>query len=321
MNPALSTALVISAAWCLDMIFGDPERLPHPVRWMGTAIGWAEARFRRLSLDLRVSGAMMSGGLILLAWAAAAGAAAAAGWFSPAAGAAVEALILFACISTRSLATEAEKMTRALQAGRIDGARARLGRIVGRDTDGLSRRQMARATVETVAENLVDGVVAPLFFAAVGGAPLAAAYRMINTLDAMIGHRSPRYRQFGVFAARVDDAANWIPARISVPLIAAAAQLLCRRGRAAFSTAAAEGHRHNSPNAGFPEAAFAGALEVSLGGPSRYGGVTVPKPWIGARFGPARTADIRRACDLMLLSSALCLVLMIAATGASALFR
>jgi adenosylcobinamide-phosphate synthase len=320
MNLVPSTVLVIAAAWALDMIFGDPERLPHPVRWMGAAIAWSESRFRGIALDLRVSGALMSTGLILLSWAAAAGAAAAAGWFSTAAGAVVEALILFACISTRSLATEAEEMMRVLQAGGIDAARVRLGRIVGRDTDGLSRRQMARATVETVAENLVDGIVAPLFFAAIGGAPLAAAYRMINTLDAMIGHRSPRYRAFGAFAARVDDAANWVPARISVPLIGVAAQILCRRGRAAFSTAAAEGRRHTSPNAGFSEAAFAGALEVSLGGPSRYGGVTVPKPWIGARFGPARIADIRRARDLMVLSSALCLVLMVAAAGVSALF-
>jgi adenosylcobinamide-phosphate synthase len=254
----------------------------------------------------------MATALILLSWGAAAVLAAAARWISPAAGILAEVAIVYVCISTRSLATEAEAVHRVLAEENLDDARARLGRIVGRDTERLTRHQIARATVETVAENLVDGVVAPLFFAALGGAPLAAAYRMVNTLDAMIGHRNERYRRFGSFAARIDDVANWIPARISVLFIAVAAQILCRRGGGVLSVAAADGRRHTSPNAGFPEAAFAGALQVKLGGPSRYGGKTVPKPFIGRGCGPVSRADILRARDLMVLAS---LFAMVAMTG------
>jgi adenosylcobinamide-phosphate synthase len=305
MIPPVSPGIVLPAAWALDLVLGDPERMPHPVRWMGAAVAGAEPRFRRLRLDLRISGALMAVFLILISWATAAAAVAAAGSISPAAAVAVEVLIVYACISTRSLATEAEGVARALAGGGIGDARRRLGRIVGRDTRHLSRRQMARATVETVAENLVDGVVSPLFFAALGGAPLAAAYRMVNTLDAMIGYRSEKYRRFGAFAARVDDAANWVPARISVHLIALAAQILCRRGRTSRLVAASDGRQHTSPNAGIPEAAFAGALGVKLGGPNRYGGRLVEKPWIGAAFGQVRPADIFRARDLMVLASLL----------------
>ncbi len=315
MTLVLCTALVVPVAWTLDLILGDPERFPHPVRWMGAAIGAAEPRFRALPVDERISGALMAGALILLSWAASAVLVGAARWASPAAGAAVEVVIVYACISTRSLATEAEAVHRVLADGDLPKARVRLGRIVGRDTGRLSRGQIARAAVETVAENLVDGVVAPLFFAALGGAPLAAAYRMVNTLDAMVGYRNQRYRRFGAFAARTDDAANWIPARFSVALIAAAAQILCRRGGNTFSVAFADGRRHTSPNAGYPEAAFAGALRVKLGGPSRYGGMTVSKPFIGGRYGPVRSADILRARDLMILAS---LLAMAAMTGLAA---
>ena len=310
MIPPVLTVLVLPAAWVLDLVLGDPERMPHPVRWMGAAIAGAEPRFRKLHVDLRTSGALMAALLIFVSWAIAAAVVAAARWLSPVAAVAVEVLIVFACISTRSLATEAEGMAQALAGGSVGDARRRLGRIVGRDTRHLSRSQMARATVETVAENLVDGVVAPLFFAAIGGAPLAAAYRMVNTLDAMVGYRNERYRRFGAFAARIDDAANWIPARISVPVIALAAQILCRRGRTSRAVAASDGRRHTSPNAGLPEAAFSGALKVRLGGPSRYGGTIVEKPWIGAQFSGVQPADISRARDLMVLASLLSMVAM-----------
>jgi adenosylcobinamide-phosphate synthase len=175
--------------------------------------------------------------------------------------------------------------------------------IVGRDVTELSDTGVARAAVETVAENLVDGVISPLFFAAIGGGPLAMAYKMVNTLDSMVGYKSPRYWEFGRAAAKIDDAANFLPARLSVPFIALAAQLLARNGKRALFTAMKEGEKHASPNAGFPEAAFAGALGVWLGGPNTYGGQVINKPVIGYRFGPTRPDHIRKACHCMVMAA------------------
>jgi adenosylcobinamide-phosphate synthase len=166
---------------------------------------------------------------------------------------------------------------------------------------------IARATVETVAENFVDGVLSPLCFAAVGGAPLAVAYKMINTLDSMVGYKNTRYIRFGTVAARIDDVANYLPARLSVLLIAAAARLLDGAGaqRRAWHTARTEGGRHASPNAGYPEAAFAGALAVRLNGPNYYHGRLVNKPYIGVGFGLVAMACIPKACQLMLVAAML----------------
>jgi len=178
--------------------------------------------------------------------------------------------------------------------------------IIGRDVASLSANGVKRGCVETVAENLVDGVIAPLFFAAIGGAPLAVAYKMVNTLDSMVGYKNERYVLFGKASARMDDIANYIPARLSVPVIALAAQLLAGKGRVALTTAVAEGGNHSSPNAGYAEAAFAGVLGVRLNGPNYYSGERVDKPWLGIRF--SRETDIRhirQACDLMFLSSLL----------------
>jgi adenosylcobinamide-phosphate synthase len=180
--------------------------------------------------------------------------------------------------------------------------------IVGRETDQLDKEGVSRAAVETVAENLVDGIVAPLFYAALGGGPLALAYKMVNTLDSMIGYQNDRYREFGWAAARLDDGANWLPARLTVPLVALAAAFLNGRWREVLTLARRDGRKHTSPNAGLSEAAFAGALAVRLGGSNRYHGVMVAKPWIGADFGPVKTDDIQRACDLMLLTAVCALV-------------
>jgi adenosylcobinamide-phosphate synthase len=174
---------------------------------------------------------------------------------------------------------------------------------VGREVKDLSEDGVARAAVETVAENLVDGVISPLFFAAIGGAPLALAYKMINTLDSMVGYKNETYRLFGKTAARIDDVANFLPARLSVPVIALVAHLLAGRGKIAFKTAVREGRQHTSPNAGFSEAAFAGALGVRLGGPNFYHGKRVEKPYIGKVFDSAHKHHIKSACELMMLSA------------------
>jgi len=179
----------------------------------------------------------------------------------------------------------------------------------------LTAKGVARAAVETVAENLVDGVISPLFFAALGGAPLAMAYKMVNTLDSMIGYKNEKYKNFGKTAARVDDVANFIPARISILVISWAAQTLSNKGSRAFETAVKEGANHTSPNAGYPEAAFAGALGVKLNGPNYYHGQLVSKPYIGVRFGEVNLIDIKKSCDLMILASGLWLGILCAIIG------
>jgi adenosylcobinamide-phosphate synthase len=190
--------------------------------------------------------------------------------------------------------------------------------IVGREVDQLDNTGVTRAAVETVAENLVDGVVAPLFFAVIGGAPLAMAYKMVNTLDSMIGYKNDRYLYFGRFAARMDDVANFIPARLSVPFIALAAQFLFGRGRAALNVVRRDGRAHASPNAGYPEAAFAGALGMWMGGPNVYHGKRVEKPVIGKGLGSAGSNHIRQACQLMLATS---LLVFIASAATMLLFQ
>jgi adenosylcobinamide-phosphate synthase len=220
-------------------------------------------------------------------------------------GVAVELLLLFYCLSARSLADAAMGVWRALVRGDLAEGRRAVAMIVGRETAALDEEEVARAAVETVAENLVDGILAPLFWAVLGGAPLALAYKMTNTLDSMIGYRNERYRSFGKVAARMDDGANWLPARLSPPLVGLAAALLNQSGGRAWRLARQEGHRHSSPNAGRPEAAFAGALNIRLGGPNRYHGRWVPKPTIGKGGRAVSAADIPRAVDLMWLTTVL----------------
>ena len=297
--------LTIPAAFALDALLGDPRSLPHPVRWMGKAIELAEPLFRRICVNEKLAGLLFAGSLILGCWGLSALVVSVAQRLHPAVGFAVEVILLFYCFSARSLGQAAIEIYHLLAAGDVAKARAQVAMIVGRDVDRYQADDIARATVETVAENVVDGVLSPLFFAALGGAPLALAYKMTNTLDSMVGYKNPRYLLFGRAAARIDDAANFIPARLSVLFIALAARLLGLSGRAAFNTAWHEGSHHASPNAGYPEAAFAGALGVQLNGPNFYGGVLVEKPYIGVGLEMVSFTHIRLACRLMTLTATL----------------
>ncbi len=279
--------------------------MPHPTRWMGKAISSLESVFRTCPFPLVLSGALFSGALIAGTW----GACRAVLWIAqgvdPIIKDVLETVLVYYSLSARTLGDSAMAVLKPLEGNRLKEARQKLAQIVGRDVKALDHERIARAAVESVAENLVDGVVSPLFYAAIGGAPLAMAFKMANTLDSMIGYRNASYMAFGKAAARIDDAANFICARLSTLFIALAAQLLAGRGGVTLKTAFREGRRHASPNSGYPEAAFAGALGVTLGGPGRYQGVLVHKPVIGAEFGRAQPVHIRRACDLMLLSALL----------------
>jgi len=301
----VSSALALTLAVVLDLLLGDPLWLPHPVRWMGKAIDVLEPRFRRLNLSPLYSGALMAAGLLLVVWIGGLLLVALAARLHPAAAVVVQTLMLYTCISARDLRDEALAVAGALSEKGLTAGRRAVSMIVGRETDRLDETGVTRAAVETVAENLVDGFVSPLFFFVLGGAPLAMAYKMINTLDSMIGYKNDRYLLFGRFAARLDDAANYLPARISILFIALAAQLIDRTGRAALSTAWRDGRAHASPNAGCPEAAFAGALGLWMGGPNFYHGRLVDKPVIGKGLGDARPAHIHQACRLMLATALL----------------
>jgi adenosylcobinamide-phosphate synthase len=300
---AFHPALILPAAFILDIVLGDPRRLPHPVRWMGKLIEKAEPFFRKLRIDPVVSGGCFTLSLVAGVWTIAYAAVTAAGAIHPAFRTILEIILIYYSISVRCLDASAMEVAGSLKENRLEDARKQVSMIVGRDTARLGERGISRAAVETVAENFVDGFVSPLFYAAIGGAPLALAFKMVNTLDSMVGYKNEIYLRFGKASARLDDLVNLIPARLSVPVISLAAHLLARRGKEAFNTAWTEGADHTSPNAGYPEAAFAGALGVRLNGPNYYGGVLVKKPYVGKRFGETGPSEIRRSCDLMILSS------------------
>jgi adenosylcobinamide-phosphate synthase len=299
---------ILPLAFLLDLVLGDPLNLPHPIRWMGNAISILEPFFRKIRLPLAVSGAAFTGVLVIGAFMLTHLIIVSAQFLHPVLRAVMEVIIIYYAVSVRSLVQAATAVYHALKNADLPDARKKVSFIIGRDTGSLDAAGVTGGAVESVAENLVDGVISPLFFACIGGAPLAMAYKMINTLDSMIGYKNEKYERFGKFAARLDDAANYLPARLSVPVISVAAQVYLRNGMSAFKTAALEGANHTSPNAGYPEAAFAGALNVKLNGPNFYGGRLVDKPFIGIRFDRPDLLHIKKACNLMMLSASIWLL-------------
>jgi len=301
--------LIFPTAFALDLVIGDPHNFPHPVRLMGKAITFAEPRFRSLNLKLSWSGALFAVTLIILTWSITFILVSIAGLIDSGLKVVIEIIVIYYSISCKSLNDAAMEVYTSLKRNRLNEAKRKVSYIVGRDVAPLTEQGVARATVETVAENFVDGVVSPLFFAALGGAPLAMAYKMVNTLDSMVGYKNERYIEFGKPAARIDDVANFLPARISVLFISLSAQILAGRGLKAFKSALKDGRKHSSPNAGFSEAAFAGTLCVRLGGPNEYFGKIVNKPYIGQKFSGIRIDHIPKACELMMVAALLGVVL------------
>jgi len=303
-----SLVFALPAAFLLDLILGDPKKLPHPIRWMGKWIEAWEPHFRKLPMDLSASGALFALSLVLCTWLIAWILLQIAHLMHEPFYTGLQIVLIYFSLSVRSLQSSAMDVYRAMKSETLSASKEKLSLIVGRDVEPLDSKGVIRAAVETVAENLVDGVLSPLFFAAIGGAPLAMAYKMVNTLDSMVGYKDEKYLYFGKCAARLDDIANFIPARLSVPVISLAAFFFNGRTRETVMTAILDGKKHHSPNAGYPEAAFAGALGIRLGGPNTYQGRLVEKPYIGERFGDCRVDDIRQACDLMVLSAFIFLI-------------
>ena len=262
-------------AYALDWLIGDPEWLPHPVRWMGRMINGAESRLRRfartpgsefvggLLLTLVVVSTFGFGSRILLRWL---------GLWSSKLAFVVTVYLAASTLATRSLLDEARAVRGFLVNGDLPSARAQLARIVGRDAKELDEPEVTRAVIETLAESASDGIVAPMFYLAIGGVPAALAYKAINTLDSMIGHRDKHYEFFGKCAARLDDVASFIPARLTALLFVCAASTLRLDWRSSWRIMWRDGAKHKSPNAGRPEAALAGALGVRVGGTNFYDG-------------------------------------------------
>jgi adenosylcobinamide-phosphate synthase len=313
----MTDAKTIAVAYFLDWIAGDPEWLPHPVRLMGHCIQLAEPLLRwpgQTPLQEVIAGAAltasMAGGSYLatakaLAWAQRIGC-----------GAGAEILLAWTCLASRNLIDETLAVIRALEQPAL--ARQRLARIVGRDTRALSDTEVHRALIETLAESACDGIVAPLLYMAIGGVPLAMAYKAVNTLDSMIGHADERYLYFGKAAARLDDVANYFPARITAFAIMLAAGLERNTScDSALHTWYRDRGKHKSPNAGQPESAMAGALRVRLGGENTYHGERIAAPLLGAEFEPPRIHHAKQALRLVtavsLLSAAVAVLIRIKA--------
>ena len=275
----------LAAAFGLDLLLGDPEWFPHPVRGFGFLASVGE-RLLRPAARGPASGFLTGAGLTI--------AVVSAGWaIGRPKNAAWQVMLAWTTLATRSLLSEAHSVIRALEADDLELARVRLARIVGRDTAHLDATEISRAVIETLAESACDGIVAPLFWLAIGGVPCAMAYKAVNTLDSMIGHREPPYLYFGRFAARLDDGVNFIPARLTAMGIVTAARF---HGLRIWLR---DGSNHASPNAGQSEAAMAGALGVRLGGANTYDGVLHHAPVLNAEGRPPSAKDARTALTLV----------------------
>ncbi|MBE3587153.1 MAG: cobalamin biosynthesis protein CobD [Thermoanaerobacteraceae bacterium] len=302
--------LVVLAAYITDLLIGDPRWLPHPVVYMGRFIAFGERQLRRVArspVQLRVAGAILAvlvvGSSYFITLLILQGAAA----IHPRLAAGLEIWLISTTMAVRGLAGAAARVLSPLIRGDLEQARRQVGWIVGRDTAQMGAPEVIRATVETVAENIVDGFVSPLFYALIGGAPLAMAYRAVNTLDSMVGYRNELYRDLGWAAARLDDVANYLPARWAGWMLVLAAWLSGRRAREARQAIKRDAGRHPSPNSGIPEAAMAGALGIRLGGLNFYGGRPSFRPYMNEAGVLPGTDHIRRAVDMLYLSSFLAL--------------
>lgn len=303
--------MTLMTGYVLDLIFGDPYSFPHPVRYIGKLIRWTEKKIRAVSKTRR---GLKIGGFIL--------------WFvtvgttfvitygivqlsqiHPVLYFVVNSVLLYTTLATKCLADEAKKIIKVLQTGTLEEARKQLSYIVGRDTTSLNQSEIIRATVETVAENTVDGIIAPLFYAFIGGAPLAFAYKAINTLDSTVGYKNEKYADIGFASAKIDDFANYLPARITALLMTLASFILRLDYKNCLKMAIRDRKNHKSPNCAYPEGAAAGALGIQLGGTNVYFGEVVYKPTIGDKKREIQIQDIALTNRIMYVTSLVGLIL------------
>ncbi len=288
MDEGLLIILPLLIGWLLDLLLGDPTWLPHPVVGFGKLIAFGEHRLNK-GCHRKLKGAVMAVFLIALTCVATYLLCSQLLTIHYSLSILCNSILVFYCLAGTTLIREVREVFHAIDRS-LDEGRLQVARIVGRDTSELSAQEVRTAALETLAENLSDGVIAPLFWLAIGGVPAMMAYKMVNTLDSMIGYRTERYHDFGCWAARIDDIANYIPARITALLMVIAAgkpQLISFVWR--------NGRKHASPNSGYPEAALAGTLNCRFGGPHYYFGELFDKPYIGENDRKLTTADMQKA--------------------------
>lgn len=303
----------LALGFLLDLCLGDPPWLYHPVRAMGALIEFLEKWLRRLQPNtpsgLQMAGVQLTLFSVILTLAAYLGLLALASLLGDAFSFVLQTFLCYQLLAVRDLRAHSLRVYKRLRAQDLPGARKALAMIVGRDTEELEEDGVIRAAVETVAENTGDGVVAPLFFMALGGPVLGAVYKMINTLDSMVGYKNERYLHLGRASAKADDAAGWLPSRLAALCMMGAAGVCDLDWKQALAVWKRDRRAHQSPNSGQTEAACAGALGIRLGGPSSYEGQLVEKPWIGDGDRPPERDDILAANNLMLFTAIIALFL------------
>ncbi len=312
----------MAAGFLLDFLLGDPYWLPHPIRAIGSLIGWLEHKWNHPEEKNSRKGTVMvllvlavTGSVTFLLWAGAYR-------VHPLLGVMVESIMTYQILATKCLKTESMKVYDALQKQDLEAARKAVSMIVGRDTQSLDETGIAKAAIETVAENTSDGVIAPMLYTAIGGPVLGFLYKAVNTMDSMVGYKSERYLYFGRTAARLDDAVNYMPARISAVLMIAA----CLLSGSDYNTKKAwriyrrDRYQHASPNSAQTEAVCAGALGIRLAGSASYFGKLVEKPYIGDAERAVETEDIKRANHLLYLTAWLCELLCLLGLGGISLW-
>lgn len=307
----------IWVAFFVDAVLGDPYWFPHPVRLMGLYINKFEKVARKLFTSpkaLKMAGILLTLSTAMITYIIAHGLLSLAIRVNTSLYHIINITLLWTCIAPKTLMKESMKIYYALKEKDLVKGRHLLSYIVGRDTQSLKEEQIAKATIETVAENTSDGVIAPLIYMYIGGAPLSLMYKAINTLDSMVGYKNDKYMDFGWASAKLDDIANYLPARITGLLLVVSSALLRLDVRNSIRILKRDNQNHSSPNSGVPEAAVAGALNIQLGGPNTYFGKIVDKPTIGEANRATSIKDIKSTNHMMYLSTILTILLFTAIT-------
>lgn len=295
--------------YLLDLIIGDPHKLPHPVRAIGLLIKSVEnilyrnarfLKFKGLLLLIIVSTATFSICYLLIHYTY---------FINRYLGHLISTVLIFQILATKSLFTETNKVYKSLKSGNLDEAKMRLSYLVSRDCENMEEEDIVRSTIETISENIVDGVTSPLFYILLGGAPLGMLYKAVNTLDSMVGYKNSRYSDFGFFSAKFDDVFNFIPARLTSVLIIISTFLLKYNYTNAFRILRRDNNKHSSPNSGWAEAPVAGALSINLGGKVSYFGKVHYKPEIGDSLKKPEIADIKKTHLILFTTSIISFVL------------
>ncbi|GEQ19923.1 cobalamin biosynthesis protein CobD [Clostridium butyricum] len=302
----------LTIGFILDLLIGDPNNPFHPVRGIGLLASKLETIFRKLLKNsLKIAGLIVWIITIILTFAITYGIIFVCMKINKYLGIIVQGIIIYFCISAKGLVVEGYKVIKYLNEGNIEKSRKQLSYIVGRDTESLDSKGITRAVIETIAENMSDGVIAPILFAGIFGAAGSMAYKAVNTMDSMFGYKNEKYIKFGYFPAKLDDLFNYIPARVTGILIIISSFFLKRDYKNSFKIYKRDRYNHTSPNSAHPEAAMAGALDIQLGGANYYFGKIVEKPVIGDKIKEIEINDVKKTAEILYLSAVMGFILMV----------